>query len=117
MAVKSNNKENQGFKLLQEDSLDDRPCAAVKNFVASVLDKKDLKDQDVAASFRNVSSVQWMAGGHGYVLDWEIDLCLGRKLYRLLFVCLFLTLSGLLIVSVLYDRCPLVRVGWSGTGR
>ena len=55
MAVKANNKENQGFKLLQEDSLDDRPCAAVKNFVASVLDKKDLKDQDVAASFRNVS--------------------------------------------------------------
>lgn len=114
--MKSNNKENQGFKLLQEDSLDDRPCAAVKNFVASVLDKKDLKDQDVAASFRNVSSVQWMAGGHGYVLDWEIDLVLGRKLYRSLFF-FFLTLSSLLIMSVLCDRCPLVRVGWSGTGR
>ena len=51
----SSNKENNGFTLLQEDSLDDRPCAAVKNFVASVLDKKDLKDQDVAASFRSVS--------------------------------------------------------------
>lgn len=51
------NKENQGFKLLEEDCLDDRPCAAVKKFVASVLDKKDLKDQDVAASFRNVSTI------------------------------------------------------------
>ncbi|PVD35958.1 hypothetical protein C0Q70_02927 [Pomacea canaliculata] len=53
MSMKAN-KENQGFKLLEEDCLDDRPCAAVKKFVASVLDKKDLKDQDVAASFRNL---------------------------------------------------------------
>ena len=116
--MKSNNKENQGFKLLQEDSLDDRPCAAVKNFVASVLDKKDLKDQDVAASFRNVSSVEWMAGSHGYVLYWEIDPCLGCKLYRLLFCfVLFWTLSDLRIMSVECGTCPLVRAGSSGTGK
>nr|KAG5697011.1 hypothetical protein BaRGS_005464 [Batillaria attramentaria] len=61
MAVKAS-KESQGFKLLQEDNLDDRPCPAVKKFVASVLDKKDIKDQDVAASFRNDTHKKLAAG-------------------------------------------------------
>lgn len=55
MAVRMN-QEPGGFKLLEEDALDDRPCAAVKKFVSSVLDRKDMKDQEVANSFRNVSA-------------------------------------------------------------
>ncbi|GFN78897.1 hypothetical protein PoB_000540300 [Plakobranchus ocellatus] len=55
MAVRMNASEAGGFKLLEEDALDDRPCAAVKKFVSSVLDRKDMKDADVANSFRNVS--------------------------------------------------------------
>ncbi|XP_059141698.1 trithorax group protein osa-like [Physella acuta] len=53
MAVRMN-QEPGGFKLLEEDALDDRPCAAVKKFVSSVLDRKDMKDQEVANSFRNL---------------------------------------------------------------
>ncbi|CAL1531219.1 unnamed protein product [Lymnaea stagnalis] len=53
MAVRMN-QEPGGFKLLEEDALDDRPCAAVKKFVSSVLDRKDMKDQEVASSFRNL---------------------------------------------------------------
>ncbi|GFS00061.1 hypothetical protein ElyMa_001062100 [Elysia marginata] len=56
MAVRMNSSEAGGFKLLEEDALDDRPCAAVKKFVSSVLERKDMKDADVASSFRNVSS-------------------------------------------------------------
>ncbi|KAK7483623.1 hypothetical protein BaRGS_00025176, partial [Batillaria attramentaria] len=76
MAVKAS-KESQGFKLLQEDNLDDRPCPAVKKFVASVLDKKDIKDQDVAASFRNrrenreVDQTLISANLEGYPVRWE----------------------------------------------
>ncbi|BFZ22761.1 hypothetical protein BsWGS_25800 [Bradybaena similaris] len=54
MAVRMNQQETGGFKLLQEDALDDRPCPAVKKFVTSVLDRKDMKDQEVANSFRNL---------------------------------------------------------------
>ncbi|CAG5116419.1 unnamed protein product [Candidula unifasciata] len=54
MAVRMNQQETGGFKLLQEDALDDRPCPAVKKFVSSVLDRKDMKDQEVANSFRNL---------------------------------------------------------------
>lgn len=54
MAVRMNSSEAGGFKLLEEDALDDRPCAAVKKFVSSVLERKDMKDADVASSFRNL---------------------------------------------------------------
>ncbi|RUS84677.1 hypothetical protein EGW08_007547, partial [Elysia chlorotica] len=54
MAVRMNTSEAGGFKLLEEDALDDRPCAAVKKFVSSVLERKDMKDADVASSFRNL---------------------------------------------------------------
>ncbi|KAI8767598.1 trithorax group protein osa [Biomphalaria glabrata] len=53
MAVRMN-QEPGGFKLLEEDALDDRPCQAVKTFVSQVLDRKDMKDQEVANSFRNL---------------------------------------------------------------
>ncbi|KAK3772518.1 hypothetical protein RRG08_043733 [Elysia crispata] len=56
MAVRMNTSEAGGFKLLEEDALDDRPCAAVKKFVSSVLERKDMKDADVANSFRNLPS-------------------------------------------------------------
>ena len=57
MAVRMSQAETGGFKLLQEDSLEERPpCAAVKKFVTSVLDRKDMKDTEVATSFRNVST-------------------------------------------------------------
>ena len=56
-SVRMSGGEQSGFKLLQEDSMEERPCAAVKKFVTSVLgERKDMKDTEVANSFRNVST-------------------------------------------------------------
>ncbi|KAL8564682.1 hypothetical protein ACOMHN_004176 [Nucella lapillus] len=68
MASSEHLQHKEGFKLLQEDNLDDRPCAAVKDFVASVLNKKDLKDQDVASSYRNLVEYRdsRRSPAHGY---------------------------------------------------
>ncbi|KAK6182572.1 hypothetical protein SNE40_010226 [Patella caerulea] len=54
MAVKTN-KEITSFKLLEEEPSEMKPTPAMKKFVGMVLDKKDMKDREVACSFRNLT--------------------------------------------------------------
>ena len=51
------NKEITSFRLLEEEVCEEKPTAHMKKVVGLVLDKPDLKDQDVTNSFRNVSSI------------------------------------------------------------
>ncbi|XP_067685730.1 uncharacterized protein [Haliotis asinina] len=53
MAVRTN-KETTSFKLLEEDNLEEKPTPHMKKVVGLVLEKKDLKDEDVTNSFRNL---------------------------------------------------------------